>query len=91
MIDFRLSNLDGHELIRGIKSDERLVHIPVIILTGVKHESGFLSSCGLRADAYLEKPVDPEQIFKVYGELTEECGDGIESRCDAIASSTGTV
>jgi DNA-binding response OmpR family regulator len=63
ILDIRLPKIDGWELCRMIKTDSRIQHIPVIMLTGcsqpIQEEYG--RQCG--ANAYLTKPWEPKQLL----------------------------
>jgi CheY-like chemotaxis protein len=60
---------DGFELARELKQDEKFKKIPILMLTGVKEQTGidFKSSAGdptwCPVDGFLEKPIDPEILL----------------------------
>ncbi len=60
---------DGFEMARTLKKDPDLKHIPILMLTGVKDQTGidFKSTAGdptwLPVDGYLEKPVEPNALL----------------------------
>ncbi|MFC1764419.1 response regulator [Planctomycetota bacterium] len=66
---------DGFEMSRELKQDLELKDIPILMLTGVREETGFdfKSSAGdpawLPVDAFLEKPVEPKTLFSQVEEL----------------------
>jgi CheY-like chemotaxis protein len=49
----------------AVKSDDRLKHIPVVILTTSKAEEDVLRSYELHANCYISKPVDLEKFIFV--------------------------
>jgi two-component system response regulator len=64
MLDLQLPRLDGLEVLRRIRADERTKTLPVVILTSSKEEQDVASSYRLGANAYVRKPVD-------FGEFAE--------------------
>ena len=65
LLDLNLPKKDGREVLQEIKQDDRLRHIPVVILTTSQAERDIAESYRLRANAYVTKPVDLEQFLKV--------------------------
>jgi len=65
LLDLNLPKKGGREVLQEIKQDERLKHIPVVILTTSQAEQDIVQSYHLRANAYVTKPVDLEQFLKV--------------------------
>jgi two-component system, chemotaxis family, response regulator Rcp1 len=69
ILDLNLPNKDGREVLREIKEDENLQNIPVIVLTTSNAEKDILGAYGLRANAYITKPLDFDQFIKVVGSI----------------------
>jgi chemotaxis family two-component system response regulator Rcp1 len=65
LLDLNLPRMDGREVLREIKNDEKLKRIPVVILTTSDAEQDILKSYDLYANCYITKPVDLEQFSKV--------------------------
>jgi two-component system, chemotaxis family, response regulator Rcp1 len=65
LLDLNLPKKDGREVLSEIKNDEKLRHIPVVILTTSKAEEDVLRSYELHANCYVAKPVDLEKFIKV--------------------------
>ncbi|HEX4560389.1 MAG TPA: response regulator [Gemmatimonadales bacterium] len=65
LLDLNLPRKGGREVLEEIKVDDRLKHIPVVILTTSQAEQDILESYRLRANAYVTKPVDLEQFLRV--------------------------
>jgi CheY-like chemotaxis protein len=69
ILDVMLPSLDGFEVCRSLKSDERTSHVPVILLTAMADRDSRLSGTRLGGDLYLEKPFDPEELRLQIGRL----------------------
>lgn len=63
LLDLNLPLLDGREVLRQIKDDPALAHLPVIVLTTSSDESDVLRSYRLHANAYITKPVDFQEFL----------------------------
>ena len=70
LLDLNLPRTDGREVLATIKSDERLGHIPVIVLTSSNAERDLQQAYRLHANCVLTKPSDVEQFFAMF-ELLE--------------------
>ncbi len=58
LLDLNLPRRDGREVLREVKADPDLRHIPVIVLTTSQAEEDVLRSYQLHANAFVTKPVD---------------------------------
>lgn len=62
LTDLMMPNMDGLQLTERIKTDEELMHIPVILLSAKSAIESRLEAMGIGADDYLTKPFEPEYI-----------------------------
>ena len=62
LLDLKLPRMDGLELLKEIRSHERLKRLPVVILTSSKEKQDILKSDDLGANSYIRKPVDFEHF-----------------------------
>jgi CheY-like chemotaxis protein len=69
LLDLKMPKVDGFEVLRQIKSDERLKTIPVVVLTSSREEKDLIASYRLGVNAYVVKPVDFEQFVGAVKEL----------------------
>ncbi|MBI4850509.1 MAG: response regulator [Acidobacteria bacterium] len=63
LLDIKMPKVNGIEVLRKIKSDEKLKTIPVIMLTSSREEKDLVDSYKLGVNAYVVKPVDFEQFL----------------------------
>lgn len=58
LLDLNMPRMDGREILKRIKSDERTKEIAVLILTTSKADTDIQHTYELQANCYLTKPVD---------------------------------
>jgi CheY-like chemotaxis protein len=64
LLDLNLPRKNGDEVLEEIQDDD-ISCIPVIVLTSSQAEEDVVRSYQLKANAYLTKPVDPEEFIEV--------------------------
>lgn len=76
--DLHMPELNGLELLRHMRSDERYRSIPVIILTGSVHDQDQIHAHEAGAIAFLTKPVGSDEVIATVGQLlaTRRVEDG---------------
>ena len=62
LLDIKLPFIDGIEVLRRIKADERTKTIPVVMLTSSHEERDLVETYRLGVNSYIVKPVDFEQF-----------------------------
>ncbi|TLS65639.1 response regulator [Mariprofundus erugo] len=65
ILDLNLPRLDGRQVLAEIKADERLKHIPVIILTSSSADEDIAHTYKLHANCFITKPISFEEFTRV--------------------------
>lgn len=65
LLDLNLPKKDGYEVLKEIRDDPELSHIPVIVLTSSEDNEDISKSYELAANAYLTKPTDPADFISI--------------------------
>jgi CheY-like chemotaxis protein len=69
LLDLKLPKIDGLEVLRRLRNDERTKLLPVVVLTSSKEEKDLNESYRLGANSYIRKPVDFIQFTEAIKQL----------------------
>ncbi len=69
LLDLKLPKIDGLEVLRRLREDERTTLLPVVILTSSNEDRDRLNGYLLRANSYICKPVDFVQFAQAVQQL----------------------
>jgi CheY-like chemotaxis protein len=69
LLDLKMPKVDGREVLRHVRADPELRHIPVVILTSSREESDLLASYQLGVNAFVVKPVDFQEFIAAVSRL----------------------
>ena len=69
LLDLKLPKVSGLEVLKTVKSDKRISHIPVVIVTSSRQEPDMKEAYELGANSYVVKPVDFEQFINAMSSL----------------------
>ncbi|MBI4319889.1 MAG: response regulator [Chloroflexi bacterium] len=69
LLDLKLPRVDGLEVLRRIRADQRTELLPVVILTSSREVQDLIEGYRLGANSYIRKPVDFAQFSEAVGYL----------------------
>ena len=69
LLDLKLPKVDGLEVLKRIREDERTKLLPVVILTSSKEENDLMTSYQLCVNSYIRKPVKFDDFVEVVKQL----------------------
>ncbi len=70
LLDIKMPKVDGFEVLRQVRADERLATMPVVIMTSSSEERDIVEGYNLGANSYVSKPVD----FASFQKVVEDVG-----------------
>jgi two-component system, response regulator len=69
LLDLKLPKVDGLEVLRKLRDDERTRRLPVVIFTSSSEEEDMIKSYNLGANSYVRKPVEFDQFLEATKQL----------------------
>ena len=69
LLDLKLPKVDGLEVLRKIRADERTKRLPIVVFTSSSEEEDMIKSYDLGANSYVRKPVDFDQFLEATRQL----------------------
>lgn len=70
MLDLKLPKIDGLEVLKRLRTDERTKRLAIVIFTSSSEQEDMIKSYDLGANSYVRKPVD----FEEFSEATRQLG-----------------
>jgi two-component system response regulator len=70
LLDLKLPRVDGLQVLRAIRADQRTRLLPVVVLTSSREEHDLIESYKLGVNSYIRKPV----VFETFVEAARQIG-----------------
>jgi CheY-like chemotaxis protein len=64
LLDLKMPKVDGLEVLRQMRADPALKHVPVVMITSSREEQDLVNSYKLGVNAYVVKPVDFQKFIQ---------------------------
>ncbi len=69
LLDLKLPRLDGLEVLKAVRNDDRTKLLRIVVLTTSREEQDVIESYRLGANSYIRKPVDFDEFMRSVGQL----------------------
>ena len=69
LLDLKMPKVDGIEILKRLKEDPEKKHIPVVALISSKDGRRYVESFEVKADGYLQKPVECQAFLSILAEI----------------------
>lgn len=77
LLDFMMPVMDGNTFCRNLHSNQRLSHIPVVVMSAGGNMVQLMDQIDLEADAYLSKPMDIDSILNLVEFFNHDSDSGL--------------
>ena len=71
LLDLNIPGIDGREVLSAVKQDDRMRHIPVVVLTSSSAERDLIYAYQCHANCFITKPGDVEEFFRTFKALEQ--------------------
>lgn len=71
LLDWSLPKVDAADILAEIKTEQGIRQIPVIVLSGISSPKEILRAYDHRANAFIEKSTDPEEVERMLKQIDE--------------------
>jgi two-component system response regulator len=65
LLDLKMPKVNGIEVLKVVKCDERLKHIPIVMMTSSQEESDIAETYKLGVNSYIVKPLDLDTLVDI--------------------------
>jgi two-component system response regulator len=69
LLDLKLPKIDGFEVLKALKENDRMASVPVVIFTSSREEKDLRKAYELKANSYVLKPVDFDRFTEVIRQI----------------------